>query len=381
MSVKPEPQSPGFEDDVSLSPSSPKREVIDDDDDNYEDSMDLDLSNSGKKMWLVRLPRFLMDKWKDVDKISGQELGKVRIKTNTQNDGRAPWKVKLVLNDNEQTSDIPHEYDVSLVKQVVENTYVFSEQDFPQHVKKKQQAAAAKQRNALRAASAASEDLKEKAQFQPYARTVPKKTALIGKACHECLVTPSFEDQNYSKVVSQRRAMEESASRAKVTLLDNIPGMNATSFGSVGLKNNLFMRAQQRNTKQSDGKATRIPRNELLDLLFRLFEEYDYWTMKGLRERTKQPESYLKEVLDTMAVLIKKGPYAMKYSLKPEFKQVKGQLSSGLSDYIEKSAQTAGAAPVDGAAGGAGPSGAPLDDPNKPADDDNDDDVDMETIL
>jgi transcription initiation factor TFIIF subunit beta len=374
--VKHEPLSPGFEDDVSLSPSSPKLEEVDDDD-NYEDSMDLDLSKSDKKMWLVRLPRFLMDKWKDVDKISGQELGKVRIKT-TQ-DGRAPWKVKLVLNDNEQTKDIPHEYDISLVKQVVENTYVFSEQDFPQHVKKKQQVAAAQHRNALKAPSAGSDELKNAAQFQPYVRTVPKKTALVGRACHECLVTPSFEDKNYNKVVSQRRAMDENASRAKVTLLDNIPGMNATSFGTVGLKTNLFMRAQQRNAKTSEGKATRIPKNELLDMLFRLFELYDYWTMKGLRERTKQPESYLKEVLDTMAVLIKKGPYAMKYSLKPEFKQVKGQLSSGLSDYIEKSGNQLGIGTS--IPDSAGSMASALEQASRPADDDNDEDVDMETIL
>jgi transcription initiation factor TFIIF subunit beta len=339
--------------------------------------MDLDLSKSDKKMWLVRLPRFLMDKWKDVDKISGQELGKVRIKT-TQDD-RAPWKVKLVLNDNEQTKDIPHEYDISLVKQVVENTYVFSEQDFPQHVKKKQQVAAAQHRNALKAPSAGSDELKNAAQFQPYVRTVPKKTALVGRACHECLVTPSFEDKNYNKVVSQRRAMDENASRAKVTLLDNIPGMNATSFGTVGLKTNLFMRAQQRNAKTSEGKATRIPKNELLDMLFRLFELYDYWTMKGLRERTKQPESYLKEVLDTMAVLIKKGPYAMKYSLKPEFKQVKGQLSSGLSDYIEKSGNQLGIGTS--IPDSAGSTASAVEQASKPVDDDNDEDVDMETIL
>lgn len=49
------------------------------DDENYEDSLDLDVSKEDTKVWLVRLPKFLMDKWRDVDKNSGKELGKVRI--------------------------------------------------------------------------------------------------------------------------------------------------------------------------------------------------------------------------------------------------------------------------------------------------------------
>ena len=66
-----------------------------------------------------------------------------------------------------------------------------------------------------------------------------------------------------------------------------------------------------------------MPKKDLLDLLFRLFEEYEYWSMKGLNERTKQPESYLKESLESIANLIKKGPYTSKYSLKPEYKKLR----------------------------------------------------------
>lgn len=45
--------------------------------------------------------------------------------------------------------------------------------------------------------------------------------------------------------------------------------------------------------------------------------------MKGLKERTKQPEVYLKECLDQVAILVKKGPYALKYTLKTEYKRLK----------------------------------------------------------
>ncbi|CQB89414.1 Transcription initiation factor IIF%2C small subunit (RAP30) [Chlamydia trachomatis] len=66
-----------------------------------------------------------------------------------------------------------------------------------------------------------------------------------------------------------------------------------------------------------------MPKKDLLDLLFRLFEEYEYWSMKGLKERTRQPESYLKESLESIATLIKRGPYTSKYTLKAEYRRLR----------------------------------------------------------
>lgn len=53
----------------------------------------------------------------------------------------------------------------------------------------------------------------------------------------------------------------------------------------------------------------RLPRNQLLDLLFQLFREQPRWSFKPLRERTQQPEVYLKEVLNEIAVLHRSGEH------------------------------------------------------------------------
>jgi transcription initiation factor TFIIF subunit beta len=45
----------------------------------------------------------------------------------------------------------------------------------------------------------------------------------------------------------------------------------------------------------------RMPRNQLLDALFALFREREQWPIKLLREKTQQPEVYLKEVLSEIA--------------------------------------------------------------------------------
>ena len=112
--------------------SSVKAEVGLDEDDVDEDSLDLNTTNADAKVWLVRLPKFLMEKWKDVSSTSGNDLGKVRIK----NGGAEPWQVKLVLNESPENDNIPHEYDIKLVKKVVDNTYVFTEKDLPNYKKR-----------------------------------------------------------------------------------------------------------------------------------------------------------------------------------------------------------------------------------------------------
>jgi transcription initiation factor TFIIF subunit beta len=53
----------------------------------------------------------------------------------------------------------------------------------------------------------------------------------------------------------------------------------------------------------------RIPRNQLLDELFALFRQQPRWSIRPLREKTQQPEVYLKEVLSEVAFLHKSGDH------------------------------------------------------------------------
>jgi hypothetical protein len=71
-------------------------------------------------------------------------------------------------------------------------------------------------------------------------------------------------------------------------------------------------------------KATRIPKNQLLDLIFDCFRQYQYWSMKALRQRTQQPDSYLRQVLEEVAVLNKSGPFANHYCLSEAYRDKGG---------------------------------------------------------
>ena len=67
-------------------------------------------------------------------------------------------------------------------------------------------------------------------------------------------------------------------------------------------------------------KAARMPQNELLDRIFECFRRYNYWSMKALRAELQQPEAYLRETLEKVAVLAKSGRFATQWSLKAENK-------------------------------------------------------------
>lgn len=94
-----------------------------------------------------------------------------------------------------------------------------------------------------------------------------------------------------------------------------------------------------------------MPQNELLDMIFALFREYQYWPFKTLKAKTQQPEAYLKQTLEMVAHLVKSGDYAMTWELKPEAKQgnyaamsygeAKAELAPGADNDVSEDDHTA----------------------------------------
>jgi len=106
----------------------------------------------------------------------------------------------------------------------------------------------------------------------------------------------------------------------------------------------------------------RMPRNQLLDLLFKLFAEKETWSIKLLRERTQQPEAFLKETLSDIAFLHRSGEHNGTWELKENFKE--------------------GAKPEPGPSGlpGMGGSDAKMEDGGEDDYDEDEDDEDMEEV-
>lgn len=58
----------------------------------------------------------------------------------------------------------------------------------------------------------------------------------------------------------------------------------------------------------------------MLDQIYDCFKRYNYWPLKSLKAELNQPEAYLKQTLELVAHLVRQGPHAMTWQLKPESK-------------------------------------------------------------
>ncbi len=66
-----------------------------------------------------------------------------------------------------------------------------------------------------------------------------------------------------------------------------------------------------------------------MDRIIDCFQKFSYWSMRALRAEIPQPEAFIREVLDRVAVLHRSGRFANQWALKPEFEpmvQRKGAL-------------------------------------------------------
>lgn len=123
-----------------------------------------------------------------------------------------------------------------------------------------------------------------------------------------------------------------------------------------------FLKTQEIKVKpkKMQNKYQRMDAGPLISLIQECFKEYKYWAMKDLVRRLKQPETWLKQNLEEIAYLLKKGIYANKWTLKRSLEGIlltEEQLEA-MAQQQEANAQA----------------------PEIPEDDDDDDDDDMEMI-
>lgn len=167
--------------------------------------------------------------------------------------------------------------------------------------------------------------------LQPQRRPAAPASGSMAAGQSRSLLTPE-----YREIIRQRR-QQSSQPRRTVLLMDDADAgtnnMLAAGVGKGHVKSraaNIVMAASQSRSKEPPEKFARMPRNELLDLLFSLFDRYKHWSLKRLREETQQPYVYLREVLSTIADQHHNGPYAGSWSLKREFSEAQRDGSSAM---------------------------------------------------
>ncbi|CAG8720091.1 14624_t:CDS:2 [Rhizophagus irregularis] len=225
---------------------------------------DIDLEDLENEAWLIKLPAYLFDKWADVAD-DDTELARVQFFVDSRGIGSQPPKqsYKLILSDIERHENEPKEYDLEVVDDNVADTYLF------------------------------------------YQYKDDGSVSMAATAKKNFIVKPTF-GVDYSRKVRQRTLQAATSTRRIKIIGDNEnhgayvpPGAYAAAITKFG---NLVQKKPKVSINQ---KTTRMPKNELIDLLFGAFEKYTYWTLRGLKDYAKQPESYLKDVLNEIAILDK----------------------------------------------------------------------------
>lgn len=296
------------------------------DDGAFEDTNELELPQQLQEAWLVRLPPNLHEKW------TAMEAGEEMV-VGTLRRYKKSGKQQIMLNRSLPMYDkVAKSFDMDKTEEDVTNTYVFSEKDLPGFHK------GAKNKKGGPDATNGRVDKNGRYNFR---RAVPKQTALRYLITSEfnCMATENAET---AELMRERvQAAEHVRPRVEFLTMDprQSEGMSqntggASAFGNFVVSrrqdeaamqlfaNSSLMKASASNkARPQENKAARMPRNELLDRLFACFKEYTFWSMKALRERLHQPESYLKDTLEDIAELIRSGQQTGNWRLKPEAMQ------------------------------------------------------------
>jgi transcription initiation factor TFIIF subunit beta len=254
----------------------------------------------------------------------------------------------LLQPDLAQHQEVPKEYKLDVTATTVANTYIFTEQDLPGFKSKSRKGFDPKTANLParltrprfdKAGDKAPWDPKKR--FQPYfRRAIPKKTALAGRVAHEVNCVP-VDNPETNRILTERTLAAMKPKSSTVFLAGN-KGQEA-GFIQPGT-----LRAQQafggfikgtaivKSKSGQETKTARMPQNELLDLIFQCFREYNFWSMKALRARLRQPEAYLRETLEKVADMPRSGRFAMHWTLKKENKvDINDELAADAAPEVE----------------------------------------------
>ncbi|PQE04081.1 hypothetical protein CJF31_00003197 [Rutstroemia sp. NJR-2017a BVV2] len=325
MAIKPDPEAAG---------RTPR---FMDDEDIFEDAGDMSINEDPafQKLWLGRVPKYVWEAWNGLSEDLDAEIqiGTIRHSRESKPDGTFKETYAMLLNSNiAEHQNVPKEYNLEVTNQNVKNTFIFSEQDLPGFKSKSRQKfdletanMPARLTRAKVEKPAAKQPWDPNKRFQPqYRKAIPKKTALAGRIVHElnCIAVQNEETQ---RILAQRTLEAMKPKLGTKFLNEDVehghgfiqPGTikaSETFGGFIKTKN-----AGGANRPQLM-KTARMPQNELLDRIFDCFRRYNYWSMKALRAELQQPEAYLRETLEKVAVLAKSGRFATQWSLKPENK-------------------------------------------------------------
>jgi len=253
---------------------------------------DLDVSNSGRGVWLVKVPKFISDRWNKAD--PSTEVGRLRIR---RIQGAKP-DVRITLADNicAPINGISDEDRLKLVRNSATSQTIPKEHKFTVS------------NIALQTLGVFSHTPGNPDAAPP----IPDKICVEGKVVQRAECRP-IQSKSYMDIKMEAIARAGEPER-RVKSLDKYV---STSYLPIA---NQPANIQNEKLKKLEGKKMRDDKEKVQEILFALFEKHQYYNFKDLVTETRQPAQYLKEILKEVCNYNVKNPHKNMWELKPEFR-------------------------------------------------------------
>jgi len=238
---------------------------------------EVSVKDAARQVWLVKIPKYLNDVWTKGE--NGTNLGFVSHNTETD-------QVTLTIPAGPQTANLPKEY--NLLRKAVSHEapmLVFSEDD---------------------------------------------ESSLSVEGTVNCRGDLEILGEPPEEYIQLIRGRSQSAQQQKK--MRTLKKIEDNSYLAVRPVTSRSFPGFIRNPRSKDqivrDKKDRMPREELIDLIFLAFDRKKYWDFKSLLKHTDQPQAYLKEILGEICVYNKRGPNRSLYELKPEYRGKKQETTT-----------------------------------------------------
>ncbi|KAF7533377.1 hypothetical protein G7054_g7128 [Neopestalotiopsis clavispora] len=339
--IKPEPGMEMDTDDVKPSPGG----FVDDE--LYEDAGDLEFYDATQPLdpqgnaFLAHLPKYLYDQWAELGDDEELVVGKVRTWQDVdKKTGQQIQKFAILADPTHPAhQNVPKEYTLEMRDPNLLNTFMFTEQDLPGFKNKypggpnnnipahlRPKPPPPKAENGQPQGGGHGRNRRK----EPYYRkAIPKKTILAARFRREVNAQPVMTPE--AKHILAMRASDALKPKATTSIMSgtrNPVGIIHAGTAMGNAKMSGFVRTVDPKAKtkaKKEEKAARMEQSALLDAIFACYTDtkYDYWSMKAFKNRLKQPEAWLRENLEQVAVLHKTGRFANYWELKPEYQKRK----------------------------------------------------------
>uniref|UniRef100_A0A0D6R7K4 Uncharacterized protein n=2 Tax=Araucariaceae TaxID=25664 RepID=A0A0D6R7K4_ARACU len=275
-------------------------------------SATLDTSKSERSVWLMKCPQVVARTWKEIGD-SGQPLAKITVSVD-------PLKT--------------HEQEIEVVDPTAPSTMNKKAEvhETSSKVKKSQSSRGIKSEFMMELLTSASVTAPKSYSLNMSTDIVPMyiisetnqgKVAIDGKVEHKFDMKPHTQNIEDYRRLCRERTNKSNVKTRQIQMIDNDRGggynpmQGMMDFSSI-LKDRKGAAAP---VKAQEMKRTRMDRNELENILFKLFERQSNWTLKQLVTETDQPQQFIKEILNDLGIYNKRGTNQGTYELKPEYKK------------------------------------------------------------